>query len=135
MDPKPEQVANQLSAACSQKRVLVVADDSRMCELFSALLRKEYDVHVCHDAESALRKVEMFEPHVIVLNAPSPGEMETALARLRTNRRNAAIPLVLVTNASEANWESLQRTGVHVLMKPFHVAELFATIAAIAFGV
>ncbi len=56
-----------------QNRVLVVDDERHIARLLEFVLTKEgYTVKVAHDGASALRLLDEFEPHLVILDLVLP---------------------------------------------------------------
>lgn len=56
------------------KRVLVVDDDIRLCEMISDYLSKhDYDISTCHDGETAIKMIESENPELVILDLMLPG--------------------------------------------------------------
>lgn len=61
----------------SKTKILVVDDESAICDILSASIRDEgFDVSVAKDGLSALEKIESEKPDIVLLDIWMPGEMD-----------------------------------------------------------
>lgn len=84
------------------KRILVVEDDVRLCEVFREVLAAEgYEVGVAHDGESALAALDTQGPDLLVVDINLPGLGGASLVRrLRSDpalSRWAGLPVIVVS--------------------------------------
>ena len=57
-----------------KQKILIVDDDNNIAELISLSLMKEcFDTEIVNDGESALSKIPVFEPDLILLDIMLPG--------------------------------------------------------------
>jgi len=120
-----------------QPEILVVDDDSELCELLTELLGQEgYDVESVGDGRAGLSRAQAKGFAVVVLDImlPSLGGFEV-LTRLRqgTPDQNAEVPVIMLT----AKGEDVDRiVGLNLgaddyLPKPFNPRELVARVRAL----
>lgn len=79
-----------------RRRILVVDDEPTIRESLQLILKRNFDVEIAEDGESALTVIENFSPDLILLDVMMPrlDGLET-LRRLRENQK--AIPVVMLT--------------------------------------
>ena len=102
-------------------RVLLVEDDSALAQMYRVKLERDgYTVHVAGDGEEALSMLTDELPDLIFLDVRLP-RMDglSFLERIRATRRTRNIPVVIVSNYSEAELVSrgLQLGALKYLIK------------------
>jgi signal transduction histidine kinase len=96
---KPTPVVSQGSSTTS-RRVLVVDDNVGAAQLMGSLLKKagSHNVEMAHDGQSALAKMEVFTPEVVLLDIGLPGIDGYQMARrIRAIPEFRNIMLIAVT--------------------------------------
>jgi len=116
----------------SVERLLVVDDDTELCELVAEYLRPEgFQVEAVHDGEQGARRALSGEHALVVLDVMLPGL--NGFEVLRRIRAHSNIPVLMLT----ARGEEVDRiVGLEIgaddyLPKPFNPRELVARINAI----
>ena len=119
----------------ASKRIVIVEDEADMAELIAMrLTRERYEVAVCNDGQDALDAILDDPPDLVLMDLMLPGLSGTEVtARLRADRRTAALPIIMLTALSE---ESDIVVGLHVgaddyMTKPFSMSVLVARISAL----
>jgi two-component system response regulator CpxR len=117
--------------------ILVIDDDSELCELLAELLGQEgYEVDSCGDGRAGLLRVQSKSFAVVVLDImlPSLSGFEV-LTRLRqgTPAQNAQVPVIMLTAKGEDvdRIVGLEMGADDYLPKPFNPRELVARVRAI----
>ena len=115
----------------ANEKILVVDDDTNICELLRLYLTKEgYQVTVANDGEEGLEKFNQVKPDMVLLDVMMPGEDGFAVCRRIRGLTDAPI-LFLTARTDEASvLEGLGIGADDYLAKPFRVAELRARVAA-----
>lgn len=114
------------------KRILMIEDDLELCEILQFYLLKEadYDVTVVHNAESALKLVQVraFDLFLIDIMLPGIDGLEFC-TRLR---KHSYAPVIFISclNDDETIIRALQMGGDDYLVKPFKAPVLMARIEA-----
>ena len=111
--------------------VVICEDDRPVAECFAEVLEAAgYRAVVAADGEAAIRLAAELRPAAIVLDLGLPGlDGGAALARLKADRRTAAIPVV-IASARPGQVTFLDRgQAAAVLEKPFDIAELEAAVS------
>lgn len=112
--------------------ILVVEDEQDLCNLIRTQLEAEgHTVYQAFDGLSALRLVETYPPHLVILDWMLPGL--DGLAVCRQIRQNHLMPILMLTARSE---EVDRVLGLEVgaddyVVKPFGMRELLARVRAI----
>ncbi|MBI5433316.1 MAG: response regulator [Planctomycetes bacterium] len=111
-------------------RLLIVDDETHVCEGIAALLRaRGYDVELCFTGEAVLERVASEPlPDLVLLDYELPGvDGEEVLTRLRSDPRTAHLPVLMAT-ASQIDLARLRRVS-GLLRKPYSREVLFTMIA------
>lgn len=78
------------------KRVLIVDDDLKLTTLLNEYLTTNgYTADICHDGESMLKKIPIFQPNIIILDIMLPGD--DGLTLCRKIRSFSSIPVMMLT--------------------------------------
>ena len=113
-------------------RVLLVDDDTELCELVATLLEQnDMEVETCHDGTSGLARAREETHHIVVLDVQLPGLSGLeVLSRLRTE---STLPVLMLTarGSEEDRFTGLEQGADDYLPKPFHPRELIARLRAI----
>jgi DNA-binding response OmpR family regulator len=112
--------------------ILVVEDEKDLCNLIRSHLEGEgHTVYQAFDGLNALHQVELYPPHLVILDWMLPGL--DGLAVCRQIRQNHLMPILMLTARSE---EVDRVLGLEVgaddyVVKPFGMRELLARVRAI----
>src|SRR6266487_334500 len=112
--------------------ILVVEDEVDLCNLIRTKLEAEgHSVFQAFDGPAALRLVEVYRPHLVILDWMLPGL--DGLAVCRQLRQHYVMPIIMLT----ARTEEIDRVlGLEVgaddyVSKPFSIRELLARVRAV----
>ncbi|MCB0084016.1 MAG: response regulator, partial [Caldilineaceae bacterium] len=137
IDTEEEACAEERWEVGMTKRILVVEDEQMIATLINRILSKQgYTIQVTNNGAEALRLIEEFAPHLVVLDISLPGMDGYQICRyLRNNPETASLPIIMVTAMSRP---SDQRQGFATgaddyLTKPFAPAELVNRIESLFF--
>ena len=115
-----------------RKRILIVDDEIKVCELVKAYLEKDgYEVLIATDGKSALEVTRRDEPDLVILDLNLP-EMD-GLDVCKALRRDSRVPIIMLTARDE---ETDKITGLELgaddyVTKPFSPRELVARVRAV----
>ncbi len=114
-------------------RVLVVDDEPNITDLVATALRYEgFESETAQSGRQALKKVEAFNPHLIVLDVMLPDlNGFEVLRRLRNEGRRTPVLFLTARDAVEDRVRGLTTGGDDYLTKPFSLEELIARVRAI----
>ncbi len=116
-------------------RILVVEDEPAVRRMLIYNLRASgYETVAAADAEEALTLIEEVPPDLLILDWMLPGLSGLELCRrIRSRRRTARIPVVMLTARVEENdrLRGLDTGADDYVTKPFSPAELMARIRAV----
>ena len=117
-------------------RVLVADDEEAIAELLRRMLVKDgYEVAVVGDGLAALRAVDEFKPHVVLLDVNMP-EMSgiDVCRRIKQDVANRLTPVVIVTGMAqrERRIEGLEAGADEFLSKPVDPQELLTRVRSLA---
>lgn len=116
------------------KRILVVDDSPEILELLRDLLTEEgYFVVTRSEALHELDTVRLADPNLIILDHLHKGidGSEDILAQLKESVDLSDVPVIICTglsHAAAALREQLKPLNVELLIKPFDIDELLATV-------
>ena len=115
----------------ANEKILVVDDDTNICELLRLYLTKEgYQVTVANDGEEGLEKFNQVKPDMVLLDVMMPGEDGFAVCRRIRSLTEVPILFLSARTDEAAVLEGLGIGADDFLSKPFRVAELRARVAA-----
>lgn len=113
-------------------KILVVDDDTNICQLLSLYLVKEgYNVEMAHNGLDAISKIKSSMYNVVILDVMMP-QMD-GLETLREVRSFSNVPVVMLTARGEAMDKiiGLDLGADDYVTKPFEPQELISRIKAI----
>ncbi len=116
----------------SDVKIMVVDDDSNICEFLSLYLEKEkYEVCVCHNGQEALDTVEKFNPSLILLDVMMPKLDGWQVCR--EIRKTSQVPIIMITAKGETFDKvlGLELGADDYIVKPFDAKEVIARIKAV----
>lgn len=101
-------------------RVLVVDDEPEACRaLKEFLVLKGYEVQTAFDGDAALRKVKVFEPHIVLLDMNMPGmDGVEVLKEIRKIDIRIGIIMVTVVADHERARSALEMGAFDYITKP-----------------
>jgi len=114
------------------KKILLVDDEPKVCELIRAYLEKDgYNVIIAMDGKNALEQAQRQKPDLIILdlNLPEVDGVEVC----RTIRRDSDVPIIMLT----ARGDEVDRVvGLEIgaddyVTKPFSPREMVARVNAV----
>jgi two-component system KDP operon response regulator KdpE len=112
-------------------KILIVDDDAQIRRVLRVLLtREEYECAEASSGEESLRKLNEFQPDLVLLdmNLPGLGGLDTC----RAMRAMSKVPIILLTVRDDETdkVEALDAGGDDYITKPFAREELLARIRA-----
>ena len=112
-------------------RVLIVDDEEDMLlALRTALLTEKYDVIEARDGEEAIRKVEVSEPRVVLLDYRIPKKDGLSVLRWIKANRPATVVVMMTAYGSEVLAVDLMKAGADdYLRKPFEIESMITATA------
>ena len=113
-------------------KILVVDDDSNICELMRLYLEKDgYDAVVAHNGVAALEKFAVEKPDLILLDVMMP-ELD-GWQVCREIRKKSDCPIIMITAKSEVFDKvlGLELGADDYVVKPFEMKEVLARIKAV----
>lgn len=113
-------------------KVLVVDDDTNICELLRLYIEKDgYSVAIANDGEAAVRTFTEFKPDIVLLDVMLP-KMD-GWQVCREIRKIADTPIIMVTAKGETFDKvlGLELGADDYVVKPFDTKEIMARIKAV----
>ncbi len=114
-------------------RVLVVDDEPNIADVISMALRYQgFAVETAGDGASALKAVQSFKPHLMLLDIMLP-DMEGFEVAQRLGQQRSQMPIIFLTarDATEDKVRGLTMGGDDYVTKPFSLEELVARVRTI----
>mgnify|MGYP001264677196 CR=1 FL=1 len=116
----------------ANEKILVVDDDTNICELLRLYLTKEgYQVTVANDGEEGLEKFNQVKPDMVLLDVMMP-KMD-GLEVCRRIRKAGNTPVMMLTAKGETidKVAGLEMGADDYIVKPFEMKELLARVHAV----
>jgi CheY-like chemotaxis protein len=127
--PKPEYVPG---AKMDNRRILVVDDSSSFRTLMVHVLDfMGYEVATASDGEEALSKIDIFEPHLILMDVEMPVLDGYEACRLIKANPECNIPVLLVSANRYAEDGAFDAGADDFLAKPFSLDDLVVKIKSL----
>ena len=113
-------------------RILVVDDEQSITDFIALGLRHEgYEVRTAPDGRAALRAVDEFRPHLVVLDLMMPRVDGWQLCREISGERSRGIIILSARDETADRVQGLELGADDYLVKPFEFTELLARIRAV----
>ena len=116
----------------ANKKVLIVDDDSNICELLRLYLEKDgFDTVIANDGEAAIVKYNLEEPDMILLDIMLPKLDGWQVCR--TIRKTSNVPIIMLTAKGETFDKilGLDLGADDYVTKPFDSKEVVARVRAV----
>lgn len=116
----------------SNNKILIVDDDTNICELLRLYLEKDgFDTIIANDGESAIVKFNLEEPDIILLDIMLPKLDGWQVCR--TIRKNSQVPIIMITAKGETFDKilGLDLGADDYVTKPFDTKEIVARVKAV----
>tara|TARA_A100001037_G_scaffold48800_1_gene40665 strand:+ start:755 stop:1429 length:675 start_codon:yes stop_codon:yes gene_type:complete len=115
------------------KEILVVDDDTAICEALERSLRIEgFSVNIAYDGLMAVRSIEETTPDLVILDLNMP-EMNGIEVTKYLRERNQEVPICILSARDEVSDRvlGLEAGADDYLVKPFALEELLARVNAL----
>ena len=116
----------------ANEKILVVDDDTNICELLRLYLEKDgFDTVIANDGEAAIVKFNVEEPDIILLDIMLPKLDGWQVCR--TIRKNSTVPIIMLTAKGETFDKilGLDLGADDYVTKPFDSKEVVARVKAV----
>ena len=113
-------------------RILIVDDDTNICELLRLYIEKEgYEASIANDGETALKMFDSFGPDLLLLDIMLPGLDGWQVCR--EIRKKSSCPIIMLTAKGEVFDKvlGLELGADDYVVKPFETKEVIARIGAV----
>lgn len=111
------------------KKILVVDDERSIADVIAYDFRREgYTVEVAYDGEEALKKINTFQPNVIILDVMMPKMNGFEVCKQLYNKGELGIILLTAKNDIVDKVLGLQLGADDYITKPFDIRELGARV-------
>jgi two-component system, OmpR family, response regulator len=116
----------------SAPRILVVDDEPSITDFIAIGLRHEgFEVRTAPDGRAALRVVDEFKPHLVVLDLMMPRMDGWELCRALAGDRHRGILILSARDEVSDRVQGLELGADDYLVKPFEFSELLARVRAV----
>jgi len=116
----------------STPRILVVDDEPSITDFIAIGLRHEgFEVRTAPDGRAALRAVDEFKPHLVVLDLMMPRMDGWELCRALAGDRHRGILILSARDEVSDRVQGLELGADDYLVKPFEFSELLARVRAV----
>ncbi len=126
-------MAGEAPPATPTARILVVDDEASITDLVATVLRYEgFEVRTADTGRGALRAVEEFRPHLVILDIMLP-DLDGFEVQRRLATGSERVPILFLTarDATEDKVRGLTAGADDYVTKPFSLEELVARVRAI----
>ena len=113
-------------------KVLVVDDDTNICDLLKMYLEKEgYEVKTANDGVEGMTVFKMYEPDIVLLDIMMPKKDGWQVCR--EIREHSQKPIIMITAKGETIDKvlGLELGADDFIVKPLDMKELFSCIKAV----
>ena len=115
-------------ASAPRPRVLIVDGESRVVDCLRRLIRRQFEVDVATTTEEALRKLEQFDPDVVISESRMLRMSGRDLLRKVREQRPDTLRVMMSGWLDPSDTWGRDRTANHFMVKPFDAADLLAAI-------
>jgi two-component system OmpR family response regulator len=113
-------------------RILVVDDEQSITDFIALGLRHEgFEVRIAPDGRAAMRVVDDFHPHLVVLDLMMPRVDGWELCRALSGEKSRGIIILSARDETADRVQGLELGADDYLVKPFEFSELLARIRAV----
>ena len=107
-------------------RLLVVDDEKEICEFLKAFFEeRDFEVNTAISGEEALREVEKFKPHVVLLDIHMPGmDGMKALKQIKLSHPKMRVIMVTALETREKIEEAMRSGADNYITKPLSLEYL-----------
>lgn len=114
-----------------QPKVLVIDDEGDLSELLQIALSQDYTIEAVFDGRAALKRLEEFQPQLIVTDAYSPSQ--DGFSVIDEIHKISKVPIILVSEDKQhRKAPHLQDKGITAIMiKPFTLKDLRDKVKAV----
>ena len=105
-------------------RILIVDDEVEFAEVMQEYIQmKGYEAEISVDGPSAIKKIETFKPHLVLLDVHMPMmDGLEVLERISSQNRNIGIIMVTALRDDEIGRRALELGAADFITKPVDVA-------------
>ena len=109
-------------------KIMIVDDEQDLREMIDLMMKKEgFETELAVDGTDFLRKIDIFQPDLVILDVMMPGEDGFQLCeRIRQSKKNKDTPIIFISAKAqiEDKMKSLKVGADDYITKPFDPIEL-----------
>jgi DNA-binding response OmpR family regulator len=113
-----------------KKKIFVAENDASIREIVTSLLTDEgYNVKAVSTEDRVFEEIELFKPHVILLDIIKPTEKGTEICRtLKADSKTKNIPVIVLSTHHKVAETIKNVCADEVIPKPFDIYDLLNSI-------
>lgn len=116
-------------------KVVIIEDEKEIREfLVSQFVERGFETLGLEGGDSLIAKLEMFNPHVVLVDQMMPGKSGAEIIReVRSSARFSALPIMMVTglDGESEKVKALDMGADDYVTKPFSIREVVARVQAL----
>ena len=110
-----------------EEKILVVDDEKSIADAIAyAFKRGGYSIEIAHDGEEALKKIQTFKPHVVILDVMMPKMNGYEVCKKLGDRDDLGIVMLTAKNDIVDKVLGLELGADDYIVKPFDIREILA---------
>ncbi|WP_097027740.1 response regulator transcription factor [Clostridium peptidivorans] len=115
-----------------EERILVVDDERSIADAIAYAFKREgYSVETAYDGEEALNKIEIFKPHVVILDVMMPKMNGYEVCKKLDDREDLGIVMLTAKNDIVDKVLGLELGADDYIVKPFDIREILARVKSL----
>ena len=110
-----------------EEKILVVDDEKSIADAIAYAFKREgYSIETAYDGEEALKKIETFKPHVVILDVMMPKMNGYEVCKKLGDRDDLGIVMLTAKNDIVDKVLGLELGADDYIVKPFDIREILA---------
>jgi len=110
-----------------EEKILVVDDEKSIADAIAYAFKREgYSIEIAYDGEEALKKIQTFKPHVVILDVMMPKMNGYEVCKKLGDRDDLGIVMLTAKNDIVDKVLGLELGADDYIVKPFDIREILA---------
>ena len=115
-----------------EEKILVVDDEKSIADVIAYAFKREgYIVGKAYDGEEALNKIQIFNPHIVIIDVMMPKMNGFEVCRKLDNRENIGIVMLTAKSDIVDKVVGLELGADDYITKPFDIREIIARVKSL----
>jgi len=115
-----------------EEKILVVDDEKSIADVIAYAFKREgYIVEKAYDGEEALNKIQIFNPHIVIIDVMMPKMNGFEVCRKLDNRENIGIVMLTAKSDIVDKVVGLELGADDYITKPFDIREIIARVKSL----